>query len=67
MIISRHKGNLTEAQVADFQSRLVAIVEDIEQAQNAAPEQGEGLHPYALLLAFYPSFYYSEAEGTRPG
>jgi DNA-binding transcriptional ArsR family regulator len=67
VIISRHKGNLTEAQVADFQARLVALVEDIEQAQNAAPEQGEGLHPYALLLAFYPSFYYSEAEGTEPG
>jgi hypothetical protein len=67
VIISRHKGNLTEAQVIDFQARLVALVEDIEQAQNAAPEQGEGLHPYALLLAFYPSFYYSEAEGPEPG
>ena len=67
VIISRHKGNLTEAQVIDFQARLVALVEDIEQAQNAAPEQGEGLHPYALLLAFYPSFYYSEAEDPEPG
>ena len=67
VIISRHKGNLTEAQVADFQARLVALVEDIERAQNAAPEQGEGLHPYALLLAFYPSFYYSEDQGSESG
>jgi hypothetical protein len=35
VIITRHKGNLAEAQVADFQARLVALVEDAE-----GPEPG---------------------------
>jgi DNA-binding transcriptional ArsR family regulator len=67
VIISRHKGHLTEAQVKDFQGRLLALAEEIDREQNAAPPQEAGTHPYALMFAFYPTFYYGEPTEAQPG
>lgn len=54
VIINRVISRLPEERVAEFQDRLVALLKEFENEKNTSSE----LQPYALTVAFYPSFYY---------
>lgn len=54
VIVTRATASLTEAQVEDFTNRLKALMAEF----HTVDENPDGTHPYALTLAFYPSFYY---------
>jgi DNA-binding transcriptional ArsR family regulator len=67
VIIARRLGLLTAAQVKKYQTRLQALMNDMEKAVETAGKPGESTHPYALMLAFYPSFYFPESESQDRG
>jgi len=54
VIINRVISRLPEERVAEFQDRLVALLKEFEDEKNTSSD----LQPYALTVAFYPSFYY---------
>ena len=60
MIITRRMNRLSEAQVADFQTRLCALLEEFEAAD--CPAGTPDSFPYAFTAAFYPSFYFEETD-----
>ena len=58
VLLTRLVSRLDEAQVADFQARLCALLKDFESA-DCPPETPEA-RPYAFTAALYPSFYFEE-------
>ena len=54
IIINRLISRLPEERVAEFQDRLVALLKEFDDENDSSSD----LQPYALTVAFYPSFYY---------
>jgi DNA-binding transcriptional ArsR family regulator len=60
--LSRVTARVSDAYAEEFHARLRALIEEF-QGQDLRPAQGEEQgQNYALLIAFYPSFYYKENE-----
>lgn len=59
LIITRLTGRIPEAQVAEFQERLDALLKDFSAAD--CPPTTPGTFPYAFTVAFYPNFYFEES------
>jgi len=60
LIINRLVSRLSESQVAEFQDRLCALLEDF-QAADCPPGTPE-VRPYAFTALLYPSFYFEEVS-----
>ena len=56
-IINRVISRIPEARVEEFQERLVQMLKEFE-TENDTSVRGSRHQPYALTVAFYPSFYF---------
>lgn len=63
-IINRLISRLPEARVAEFQEKLIKLLKEFER-ENDKPSGKSDLHPYALTVAFYPSFYFEAPEKEK--
>lgn len=59
LMVTRTTARIPDAQADAFRSRLQALIAEFDEADQTQ-EGGEGLQDYALLVAFYPSFYFRE-------
>jgi len=55
MIINRVVSRVPESRIAEFQERLVQLVQEFEAEEKTAKASDQ---LYALSVAFYPSFYF---------
>ena len=57
VIINRVVSSVSEERIAEFQDRLVKLIHEFEAEDgNSKPAD----QPYALTVAFYPSFYFDK-------
>jgi len=61
VIINRLISRVPEKRVAEFQDRLVTLLKEFEDENDTASD----LQPYALTVAFYPSFYYETPKKEK--
>lgn len=57
IIINRVVSSVSEKRITEFQERLVKLIQEFE-AEDAASKPAD--QPYALTVAFYPSFYFDK-------
>lgn len=57
-IINRVVSRVSEKRIAEFQNRLVKLLQEFEEKDRPADQ------PYALTVAFYPSFYFDKPSKT---
>jgi len=62
MILNRVVSNVSEKRVKEFQERLTKLIQEFEEEDKASKSTDQ---PYALTVAFYPSFYFDKK--TRKG
>ena len=60
VMVSRTTARIPDAKADAFRSRLQALIAEFDEADRTKDKDGEGLQDYALLVAFYPSFYFGE-------
>lgn len=63
-IINRIVSRVPEARVEEFQERLAQLLQEFEQ-ENDASARGSKHQPYALTVAFYPSFYFEAPKSKK--
>jgi DNA-binding transcriptional ArsR family regulator len=57
MIVNRVISHVSEKRIEEFQNRLLKLVQEFEAVdKNSKPSD----QPYALSVAFYPSFYFDK-------
>ena len=61
IIINRLISRLPEERVAEFQDRLIALLKEFEDEKKTSSD----LQPYALTVAFYPSFYFETPKKEK--
>ena len=57
MILNRVVSSVSEKRIGEFQERLVKLIQEFE-AEDAVSKPKD--QPYALTVAFYPSFYFDK-------
>lgn len=57
IIINRVVSSASEKRIAEFQERLVTLIQEFEAEDKASKSADQ---PYALTVAFYPSFYFDK-------
>jgi DNA-binding transcriptional ArsR family regulator len=55
IIINRIVSSVSEKRIAEFQDRLVKLIQEFEAEDSQSKPKDQ---PYALTVAFYPSFYF---------
>jgi DNA-binding transcriptional ArsR family regulator len=63
-IINRVISRIPEQRVEEFQERLVQLLQEFEK-ENDATVKGSRHQPYALTVAFYPSFYFERPKKEK--
>jgi DNA-binding transcriptional ArsR family regulator len=63
-ILNRVISRLPEKRVEEFQDRLVKLIQEFENENETSTRKSE-LQPYALTVAFYPSFYFDEPKKEK--
>lgn len=63
-IINRVISRIPEERVQEFQERLVTLLQEFEK-ENDASVRGSKHQPYALTVAFYPSFYFEKPKKDK--
>lgn len=58
-IINRVVSSVSEKRIGEFQERLVKLIQEFE-AEDVKSKSTD--QPYALTVAFYPSFYFDKAS-----
>jgi DNA-binding transcriptional ArsR family regulator len=58
--ISRNLSNLSDEQYKDFYKRLDALIEEFSKSDSKDPND----QTFALMIAFYPSYYYRDLSET---
>jgi len=64
IIVNRMVSRLPEKRVDEFLERLKNLMQDFENENEKASAKAD-LQPYALTVAFYPSFYYEEPKKEK--
>ena len=59
LIINRAVSRVPEERITEFQERLVNLVKEFEAEDETSKASDQ---PYALTVAFYPSFYFDKAS-----
>lgn len=57
MIVNRVVSHVSEKRVEEFQGRLVKLLQEFEAEDKTSKSSDQ---PYALAVAFYPSFYFDK-------
>jgi DNA-binding transcriptional ArsR family regulator len=60
VMVSRTTARIPDGKAEEFRARLSALIEEFETADLTREQDGAGQQDYALLVAFYPSFYFGE-------
>ena len=63
-IINRIVSRVPEQRVQEFQESLVKLLQEFE-TENDTSARGSKLQPYALTVAFYPSFYFEAPKKEK--
>ncbi len=63
-IINRVISRLPQKRIEEFQDRLVQLLEEFEAEDDTSARKTD-LHPYALTVAFYPSFYFEKPKKEK--
>lgn len=63
-IINRIVSRVPEQRVQEFQENLVKLLQEFE-TENDTSARGSKLQPYALTVAFYPSFYFEAPKKEK--
>ena len=61
-IINRIVSRVSEKRVKEYQERLVKLMREFEEEDNASKKSTD--QPYALSVALYPSFYFEQPAKT---
>jgi DNA-binding transcriptional ArsR family regulator len=64
VIITRQTSKIPGERAAQFQERLKALIEEFGDANVESSENSQDLQTYALMVTFYPSFYFRNSEGA---
>jgi DNA-binding transcriptional ArsR family regulator len=64
VILNRLISRLPDARLGEFQERLVQLLQEFE-SENDTSARGAKLQPYALTVAFYPSFYFETPKKEK--
>ena len=64
VILNRMISRVPEKRVAEFKDRLMKLLKEFE-SENEKSSTKTNLQPYALTVAFYPSFYYEEPKQEK--
>ena len=64
MMVSRTTARITDAYAEEFRARLQALIEEFGEKDLGDPQPGEQRENFALMVVFYPSFYYPEEKQT---
>jgi DNA-binding transcriptional ArsR family regulator len=65
VMVNRVTATIPDALAETFNERLHALIKEFQEADRQGMKE-EGYHPYALMVAFYPSFYFSEESQEEP-
>ncbi|NJN80699.1 MAG: helix-turn-helix transcriptional regulator [Anaerolineales bacterium] len=57
MIVNRVISHVSEKRIAEFQDRLIKLIKEFEAVDKSSKSTDQ---PYALSVAFYPSFYFDK-------
>lgn len=57
VIINRVVSSVSEKRIAEFQDRLIKLIQEFEAEDKTSKPADQ---PYALTVAFYPSFYFDK-------
>ena len=63
-IINRVVSQISEERVAEFQERLVQLIQEFEGEEKHSSRK-PNLQPYALTVAMYPSFYFDKPSKAK--
>lgn len=66
VIINRLLSRINPERAAEFQERLVALLQEFEDADTEDPATEADLQPYALTIVLYPSFYFPGPDQPAP-
>jgi len=66
VMISREVSRVSDEKAQEFHQRFKALIEEFA-AEDADAEAGADSHvqAYALMIAFYPTFYYADVESEN--
>ena len=64
VIINRLISRLPEERVVEFQVRLMKLLQEFESENDTSARKND-LQPYALTVAFYPSFYFEAPKKEK--
>jgi DNA-binding transcriptional ArsR family regulator len=64
-IINRLINRMTGEQADRFAEKVMALLKEFDQADAGENSDTAGLQPYALTVAYYPSYFFEEAEETH--
>lgn len=64
-ILTRVVSRMEESRIAEFQSRLDALIRDFGAADKPDESSDNDLPAYAFTVAFYPTFYFPEPEEDK--
>ena len=59
VIINRVVSSVSEKRIEEFQGRLIKLIQEFEAEDKASKSSDQ---PYALTVAFYPSFYFDKTQ-----
>ncbi len=59
VIINRVVSSVSEKRIEEFQGRLIKLIQEFEAEDKASKSSDQ---PYALTVAFYPSFYFDKTK-----
>lgn len=62
MLVNRLLSTIPDEVADEFTRRLQALIKEFGEKDNA---RGEDVQTYALTVAFYPSFYYTDPDKTE--
>jgi DNA-binding transcriptional ArsR family regulator len=63
--VNRALSHIPDAQADEFAERLLALIKEFEGKDQQTGTEDEGHHPYALTVAFYPSYFYQDTDQTE--
>jgi hypothetical protein len=61
VVLNRLRSHLSEEQAARFLTKIQELLSEFEQSDE---KEGPSNQSYALMIAFYPSFYYPAENRT---
>jgi DNA-binding transcriptional ArsR family regulator len=62
VMVNRVTARIRDEDAEAFRERLHALIEEFTSKDSVSHEDNKEFHPYAMMVAFYPSFYFSKDQ-----